>query len=214
MRRLGCAWSVSIVAFAVAQLAYSPAGYAQAPQVGEPGVHAPDDDDNNVAPSAPDDAPPAPAPVARRRVVGPVVTVYATTPKASLQAQSGLEWRDVCTAPCNIAVDPDRIYRIGGATIQPSDGFRMPRSSGRIILDVHHGSTIKRNVGLGLIIGGLVNCLGGGFYLAKADDLSKNDPNNGPDFYKGVGVGSIIHGAIVAIVGATFALSSTSVEAR
>jgi len=140
--------------------------------------------------------------------------LYADTPKARLQTQGPLQWRDVCVTPCNVAVDPAAVYRVGGGTIRPSDSFNMPRSSGRVIIQASYGSNVKHWVGVALIIGGLLNAAFGGFYYSSADELARNDPNNGADFYRGVGIGSIIHGGVVAGIGIALALSSTSVDVR
>jgi hypothetical protein len=182
--------------------------------------------DSNVAPpeaaypppphTPPPGAPPPPAAGARPPVAGPVVSLYADTPKARLQTQGPLQWQDVCVTPCNVTVNPAAVYRVGGGTIRPSDSFNLPRSSGRVVIQARYGSNIKHWVGIALIGAGVLNALVGAFYINNAEDLNRNDGNdaNGPDFYKGVGIGSIIHGVIVAGIGLSLSLSSTEVVVK
>lgn len=172
--------------------------------------------DSNVAPpeATPPPGPPPPAPFARSPVVGPVVTVRSDTHRARLQTQGPLQWRDVCAAPCRIAVDPAALYRIGGGTIRPSDTFRMPRPSGNVVVNVRYGSTIKHWVGIVMIIVGIVDVGVGALYISAADEFARNDPNNGTDFYKGVGIGTIIAGAIITGIGIPLSMSSTDIEVQ
>ena len=86
---------------------------------------------------------------------GPIVTVRSDHPRARLQVQGPLKWQDVCVAPCNVPVNPQGLYRIGGGTIRPSDGFNMPRPAGQVVVEAQTGSTVKHWVGFGLIIGGV-----------------------------------------------------------
>jgi hypothetical protein len=200
-------------------LSYNPAAHAQTVPAGEPEVNV---QGTKVAPAPP--PPTYPPPPAHRPVYvpsgfvqppasGPVVTMRADTEKARLQAQTQLTWRDVCITPCNLPVDPAGVYRVGGDSINPSDTFRMPRPSGRVVVDVQYGSKIKRGVGIALIIAGLVNAALGVYAFSNADELSRNDPNGkSADYYNGIGVGSMIHGAVVAGVGVAYAISSTSIE--
>jgi hypothetical protein len=200
--------SLSMAVAAAAQLLYIPAGHAQSPAPGgEPEVQAPD---SNVAPG------PGPAPMPpnyRPPVAGPVVTLRADSHKARLQVQGPLNWQDVCVTPCNVAVNPAAIYRVGGGTIRGSDSFNMPRPVGQVLVDAHVGSTIKHWVGVGLLIGGALSAAGGIYYYSQADSLASS--SNGAiekGFYQGVGIGEIIVGVILLGVGIPLALSSTSVE--
>jgi len=83
---------------------------------------------------------------------GPVVHLRSTHPRARLQVQGPLKWQDVCVAPCNVPVNPQGLYRIGGGSIRPSEGFNMPRPSGQVVIDAQTGSTVKHWVGIGLMI--------------------------------------------------------------
>jgi hypothetical protein len=186
-------------------LLYSPAGHAQTPPAGEPEAQAPD---SNVAP------PPGPPPMPPL-VTGPVVTLRADSHKARLQVQRELNWQDVCVTPCNVAVNPAAVYRVGGGTIRGSESFSMPRPSGHVVIDAQVGSTIKHWVGIGLLIGGALSAGGGIYYYTQADSLASS--SNGAiekGFYQGVGIGEIIVGVILLGVGIPLALSSTSVEVR
>src|SRR3982751_4929720 len=176
--------SLSMAVAAAAQLLYSPAGLAQSPPASEPEVEAPD---SNVAPA------PGPAPMPpgyRPPVAGPVVTLRADSRKARLQVQGPLNWQDVCVTPCNVAVNPAAIYRVGGGTIRGSDSFSMPRPSGQVVVDAQVGSTIKHWVGIGLLIGGALSAGGGIYYYTQADSLASS--TNGAlekGVYQGVGIG-------------------------
>ena len=171
--------------------------------------------DSNVAP--PEAAPPAGpplvlAPGAPPPVAGPVVMLRSDTYRARLQTQGPLQWRDVCAAPCRIAVDPAALYRIGGGTIRASDTFKMPRPSGSVIVDVRYGSTVKHWVGVALIIGGVLDAIGGIIFVTQADWFASRDPNNGTDYYKGAGIVSIVTGVILTGIGIPLSLSSTEIE--
>ena len=148
-------------------------------------------------------------------VGGPVVTLRADSHKARLQVQRELNWQDVCVTPCNVAVNPAAIYRVGGGTIRGSDSFSMPRSSGRVVIDAQVGSTIKHWVGVALAIGGAIGIGFGALYYSQADSLARS--SNGSvekGFYQGVGIAEIITGVVLLGVGIPLALSSTSVEVR
>ena len=92
----------------------------------------------------------------RRPRTAPIVTVRSDHPRARLQVQGPLKWQDVCVAPCNVPVNPQGMYRIGGGTIRPSEGFNMPRPAGQVVVEAQTGSTVKHWVGFGLTIGGAV----------------------------------------------------------
>ena len=212
MGRVRCASSFSIACFAVAQLVCNRAGYAQTPPAGEPEGQV---QDSNVAPPPPAPANPPPAAMPAP-APGPFVRLHADTPKARLQVQRReLQWEDVCVTPCNRPVSPVGVYRIGGNTIVPSDGFNMPRPTGQVFIEASYGSKVKRYVGIAMIIAGVVNGLAGLYYYTNANDLSQTaGGNNDPDFYRTVGVVSIIGAVVVTGIGIPLSLSSTSVEVR
>ena len=80
-------------------------------------------------------APPGPPGPPPAYGYGPIVTVRSDHPRARLQVQGPLKWQDVCVAPCNVPVNPQGTYRIGGGTIRPSDGFNMPRPAGQVVVE-------------------------------------------------------------------------------
>jgi hypothetical protein len=201
---------LSIVA--AVQLAFLPSSRAQnAPAPGEPEVNT---QGNNVAPPAPGmPGPPAPpGPPGPPPAYGPIVTVRSDHPRARLQVQGPLKWQDVCIAPCNVPVNPQGLYRIGGGTIRPSDSFNMPRPSGQIVVEAQTGSTVKHWVGIGLAIGGGVAALSGALVYANAPSADIYGSTTSRDSAHVVGIVYIVTGIILLAVGLPLAASSTSVD--
>jgi hypothetical protein len=143
---------------------------------------------------------------------GPIVQLNASNPKARLQTMQ-LKWRDVCTAPCGVPVDPNATYRIGGGTIRPSEEFRMPRPGGTVLVTTETGSTIKHWVGVGLLIGGGVSILSGTIVLAGGQSTTNFDGTT-DDAYKAVGITYLVIGAVLAAIGLPLSMSSTSVQVQ
>jgi hypothetical protein len=151
-------------------------------------------------------------------VAGPVVRLTTDNMSARLQMMR-MKWTNVCVAPCDVAVDPNGIYRIGGGTVRPSEEFRMPRPQGSVLIDTQAGSTVKHWVGFGMILGGLGAVLGGAVLYAAAPSTSQPDAfgdttNTGRSFDHAAGITYIVIGAIVAAIGIPLAASSTSVQVR
>jgi hypothetical protein len=129
---------------AFGQLLLTTAARAQtAPPVPAP-VAAPPAAPPPDAPSPPpyDGYPPPQLARSMMPVAGPVVRLTTDTEAARLQLMR-LRWMNVCSAPCDVAVDPNGIYRMGGGTVRPSEEFRMPRSQGTVLIDTQAGSTVK-----------------------------------------------------------------------
>jgi hypothetical protein len=199
--------SVSIVA--AVQLAFVPASRAQnAPAPAAPEVNT---QDSNVA-APPPGMPGPPAPPGPPPAYGPIVTVRSDHPRARLQVQGPLKWQDVCVAPCNVPVNPQGLYRIGGGTIRPSDGFNMPRPAGQIVVEAQTGSTVKHWVGIGLAIGGAVAAVSGALVYANAPNQDIYGSTTSRDSAHVVGIVYIVTGLILLAVGLPLSASSTSVE--
>jgi hypothetical protein len=209
--------SISLSIVAAVQLAFLPASRAQnAPAPGEPEVNT---QGNNVAPPPPPAMPGPPAPPGPPGPppgygYGPIVTVRSDHPRARLQVQGPLKWQDVCIAPCNVPVNPQGLYRIGGGTIRPSDGFNMPRQSGQVLVDAQTGSTVKHWVGFGLVLGGIGSALAGTLIYAGAPDASSNDAfaTTDRDAAHVAGIVYIVVGLVLLAVGIPLSASSTSVD--
>ena len=111
-------------------------------------------------------------------------------------------------------VNPAGAYRIGGGrTIPPSETFNLPQTPS-VVIDARVGSTVKRKVGLGLILGGVGTAVGGGVVYASAND-NQADPNgnNAPRTIGHIyGVFFIVVGMVLLAVGIPLSLSRTSVE--
>jgi len=152
-------------------------------------------------------------------VVGPRLTLQVDNPNGRLQQYSVLQWRDICLAPCGVAVDGGGTYRIGGGTSIPSEPFQLPRTSGEVHVDAHVASKIKHWVGLGLMIGGAVSALYGIAAWTLFNDISNNagsadSSQAASDFGRTFGIIFISVGAVLEIVGITMFASSTSVQVR
>jgi hypothetical protein len=158
-------------------------------------------------------------PMAPLPVAGPVVTLTTDNRSARLQVMN-MKWTNVCTAPCDVAVDPNGIYRIGGGSVRPSEEFRMPRQQGTVLIDTQAGSTVKHWVGFGMVLGGLGAVLGGAvIYAAAPSEASQTDAfgdvsNTSRHVDHVLGITYIVIGAIVAAIGLPLAASSTSVTIR
>jgi hypothetical protein len=205
--------SLSLSIIAAAQLVLLPASRAQnAPAPGEPEVNT---QGNNVAPPPPMPGPPAPPgppgpPPAYG--YGPIVTVRSDHPRARLQVQGPLKWQDVCVAPCNVPVNPQGTYRIGGGTIRPSEGFNMPRPAGQVVVEAQTGSTIKHWVGFGLVLGGIGAAVGGTLVYAGAPTANDSISTTDRDAAHAVGIVYLVTGLILLAIGVPLSMSSTSVD--
>ena len=136
-------------------------------------------------------------------------------PKARLQ-QMQLKWRDVCSVPCGVTVDPNAVYRVGGGTLRPTPTFKMPRPAGEVLVDADVGSNIKHWVGFGLGLGGAITAGLGLLYLtafkSTTTDLSGNRVE---ELNTAVGITYLVIGGILMAVGIPlWAGSNSSVEVR
>ena len=160
---------------------------------------------------------PPPRPYDPPPVVGPRVILRADNPNVRLQQHTQLRWRDVCLAPCGATVDPSALYRVGGGAAIASDPFPLPRASGDVYVDASVGSKVKRYVGLGLSIGGLVAGGYGLFFWAIADSANYNNSpydSGADDVARNVALFCFAVGAVLEAVGLPLLFSSTSVQVR
>ena len=146
-------------------------------------------------------------------LVGPRVILRSDSPNVRLQQHTQLRWRDVCLAPCGTTVDPSALYRVGGGTAIASEPFPIPRAAGDVYVDASVGSKVKRYVGLGLSIGGLVAGAYGLLFWSVADNIS-NDSGPDPPPFRNLGVLCFVVGAVLEGVGLPLLFSSTSVQVR
>ena len=143
--------------------------------------------------------------------MGPRVILRSDSPNVRLQQHTQLRWRDVCLAPCGTTVDPSALYRVGGGTAIASEPFPIPRAAGDVYVDASVGSKVKRYVGLGLSIGGLVAGAYGLLFWSVADNIS-NDSGPDPPPFRNLGVLCFVVGAVLEGVGLPLLFSSTSVQ--
>ena len=162
--------------------------------------------------------PPAGVPAPEPPIAGPHVILRVDNPNGRLQQHSQLRWRDICIAPCNVTLDPNALYRIGGGTSLASEAFRLPRTSGDVYIDAQVGSKVKHWVGLGLMIGGLVAAGYGLFFWELFNSATASD-TSGPsqdarNFGRDVGIAFVSVGAVLELVGIPMFFSETSVQIR
>jgi hypothetical protein len=207
-----------LVVVGMSGMLHAPAARAQdAARPGEPEVQL---QGNDVAPAPAPRTEPEPPLGMIAPPPGPTVVLHAASPKARLQMlDQQLQWRDVCAPPCRTYVSKVGTYRVGGATIRPSEPFRMPRDSGEVRIDAQLGSSVKRGVGIGLIIGGIADAAFSALYYSQADSLARSSSSSntmqmGKDFYQAIGIVGIISGIILVGIGIPLAASSTSVEVQ
>lgn len=81
------------------------------------------------------------------------VRVESAGPITLSKKLGGAHWKTVCTAPCNIAVPLDDAYRVSGASIAPSDEFRLRKTAGGNADVVVHESSRSRYTAGGLVVG-------------------------------------------------------------
>jgi len=149
-------------------------------------------------------------------VMGPRVILRADSPNVRLQQHTQLRWRDVCLTPCGTTVDPSALYRIGGGTAIASEPFSLPRASGDVYVDANVGSKVKRYVGLGLSIGGLVAGAYGLLFWSIANGSSSNSAydSGADDVARNFGLICFAVAAVLEGVGLPLLFSSTSVQVR
>ncbi len=121
----------------------------------------------------------------------------------------GREWRFACDAPCDIALDLDKAYRIIGDGVRPSPTFRIAAApGGRVVLDVATasksglvGGIVMASVGAPLmLIGGVIVAVGG---LSSASGLSTGDGEKKSGWIVfGIGAGGLVGGVILILTNA------------
>jgi hypothetical protein len=160
-------------------------------------------------------APKLPAHVEGER--GPVVHVEyprggkgTMVPELERREASG-EWRHVCVAPCDVAMDPKRDYRVGGPTVAESSVFHLPSSSQ---VDVAVAPAPRHAGFLAGIFGVLgVGALGaGGAVLLLPESDREQSEHHGP-LVKGVVAGGLLAGGLLfAGIAAFIASMETRVQ--
>jgi len=105
---------------------------------------------------------------------GPLVTFVNDNPRARLQQMQFARWRDVCLAPCGQQLDPGGFYRVGGGSVIPSPQFQLPRDSALVTVNAQTGSVVKKWVGFGVGIGGVVAAGYGGLYYLLGRSINND----------------------------------------
>lgn len=112
----------------------------------------------------------------------------------------GREWRFACEAPCDIALDLDKSYRIVGDGVRASPTFRIAAApGGRVVLDVATASKAGLVGGIVLAsLGGPV-MLVGGIVVAMSSITGSANANRTGWIVFGVGAGSLVGGIILIV---------------
>jgi hypothetical protein len=108
---------------------------------------------------------------------------------------SGEQWEPVCVAPCELHLDPNGIYRVGGGDVGPSSPFVLPRGIDPLRLHIHAGSSFLHDGGIVLTVLGVAAIVGG--VLTVGVSTAESDPaaalRGGVAFF-GPGLASVLIG--------------------
>ncbi len=175
------------------------------------GAHA-----QTVAPQWP--PPGQPGVASDLKLTGPMVTFTNDNPRARLQQLNFVKWVDVCLAPCGRTLDPAGVYRVGGGTVLPSPNFTLPRHDGPVLVQAQTGTVVKKWVGFGVGIGGVVAAAYGGLYLLLARSIDNSGDfhdSTGTNVISTFGIALLVTGGVLMAIGfPIFASQRTSVEVR
>ena len=122
----------------------------------------------------------------------PVVTVDSTRPFTVLERRanrtsgwsltlpfpsynSGEQWEPICVAPCELHLDPNGVYRVGGGEVGPSSPFVLPRGrTDPLRLHIRAGSSFLHDGGIVLTVLGAAAIVGG--VLSVGLSTAESDP--------------------------------------
>ena len=153
-------------------------------------------------------APVTPAPGDGAPVLAPppagVVFFRANRRKATLQEQTQLEWKDVCSTPCRFGFEANRPYRVGGRSFIPSEPFTLRPGPRELLLEARVGQHSRR-------MGGYLLALGS-FEAAPAAAFYCRDSSPGLGVFNCVTAGIIVGGVLAAIGIPLWATSYTTVH--
>ena len=90
----------------------------------------------------------------------------------------------------------------------------MPRPSGPVVIDAQVGSNVKRWVGFGLTLGGIVSAVTGTLTYMNAPAESAFYRQRGSRCAHVAGIVYIVIGVVLMAVGIPLSTSSTSVQIR
>ena len=139
-----------------------------------------------------------------------VVVHLATHKRVRLDRRTSetAPWVEVCWAPCDTRTWADATYRVVGEDLLPSGEFTLPPArDGRVALRVHAGSQVKRNLGFGLLGGGVVLGVVGGIVTglgASATKTVDGVTRDGNHDVLTAGTILLLTGVATAIGGGTF----------
>ena len=108
------------------------------------------------------------------------------------------QWEPVCVAPCNVKVDPNAIFRVGGVGVAPSRDFVLPAQRKELRLQVSAGSGPAYDLGLGLTTTGALFAGIGVIPLVYAGSLTNTSAE---ETVRGLGVGILGAGVLMLAIG-------------
>ena len=145
-------------------------------------------------------APPAPA-VAEKPVPKVTVHVESTRPvELQLNEETSLDWKVVCTSPCDAELPIGRLYRIDAPGIRRSKPFTLRGvPGGTQLLDVDAGSSAGHTLGMVFTSIGSPIVLIGGIVVAVHLGNGNTDSVQGPLIATGVGLAFFVPGLYLTI---------------
>ena len=106
------------------------------------------------------------------------------------------QWEPVCVAPCELRLDPNAVYRVGGGGVAPSGNFPIPRGADSLRLHVHAGSAFWHSAGIVTTILGAASVTAGLAFTGGAT------VETNPELALREGFAFIVPGVVALVTGA------------
>ncbi len=151
-------------------------------------------------------APPAPTPIAATPVpekVVPKVTVHihaTSTVDLQLSDEQTLQWRTVCSTPCDVELPIGRLYRINGSGVRQTRPFALRGTpGGKQFLDVEAASSAGYAAGMVMTSLGSPVVLVGGIVVVVRVANGDTDGIQGSLIATGIGLALFVPGLYLAV---------------
>lgn len=133
---------------------------------------------------------------------------------AVLEEERAGNWQPVCTAPCQKDLPLDATYRISGAGIRNSNGFRLNAAPGdRLRLTADTASSTAHTLGMVMLVGSASVGLLAFWFLDLAADAQSYDSRSS-DRQMGTAVVTVLVSAVVGAVGLGLVLGTQTTSAK